>query len=393
MNNLNKKGMSLVSMLAITLFLIAAVGTALAFVVNDALQVKKTVEDSTEIPSAVNAVDASVAVLRDLWLSQSQIDETDPVWSTLGVTLTIEDEGKTFRISREVGDKIVYSIIQVTSGGSTGFAFQVTKAHISDPNMKVGPLLHRFITKVFGSSSASSDYAWIMHNLTTRTDVNYYKPTANSVRGNTTFTSHTLISGSVNPNNNATWTIPDGKVVIVTGSMSTGNNFSIQGGGTLIVGGSLSFANNARIEGSVFSGGAISINNNFELGYLDMGFMFGVGPININNNTYFTGFIISDSTVTIRNNSDLTGGVYAHGEVPSIGQNKVPQPLPDSMISNDSTTGLVLVDAQTDGVEVDISIVSTRPNVVKNPNYNANENATNKENNANENANKDNSSE
>ena len=146
---LNRKGMSLVSMLAITLFLMAAVGTALAFVINDALQVNKNVEESTEIPSAVNAVDASVAVLRTKWLSQEPILEDDHVWASLGVTLEIEDEGKTFRLSRNVGDKVVYSIIQVTSGGSTGFAFQVTKAHIDDPNMKVGPLLKRFITNVF----------------------------------------------------------------------------------------------------------------------------------------------------------------------------------------------------------------------------------------------------
>ena len=228
-----------------------------------------------------------------------------------------------------------------------------------------------------------------MHDLKTRTDINYNKITnSNTVRGTTTFNTHTLISGSVSPNNNTVWTIPDGTVVIVEGSVSTGNNFRIQGGGTLIIGGSLSLANNNRIEGSIFAGGAISINNNFELGYLDMGFLFGVGPITINNNTHFTGFIISDSTVTIRNNSDLVGGVYAHGGEPSIGQNKIPQPLPDSMISSDSTTGLILVDAQTDGIDVDISIVSTRPVIEKNPNYNANENATNKENNANENAGK-----
>lgn len=364
----NKQGMGMITMLGIVIFLLAAVGTALTFVVNDAFSINRDVVNKTEYSSAINAVDSVVGLMRPVLVAGTAIDKDSTYWqgvqTATNVSITTNEFG--YRVSRAVGDREVAAYI--TFSGRRDTVLYNTKAKLENlPQLRVVALLDSYIDSFFGLdhppvATFNEKVAYMGTQILADSQISpagsqgsYITPS--QYPKSSQLTVNTFVNGSLsvkNGNNEISMVnISHDNILVINGDLEIDRN-GANITGNVIVKGNLIIKNNVNIIGTLFVGGSVSVQNGATIGFVSndpnsstsVSYLFAQGNINIGNVSTLMGFILSDNNITIGNSANLTGGVYSHSSEPTVGGQVTPATLDEELILNNDM-GQVFIDNST----------------------------------------------
>lgn len=363
----NNRGMNTSSMYGIVIFLIGAVGSALTFVVNGAIETNQDVKHTTEYTSTVNAVDAGARSIRNTLKAKQFVQLNDAGWDHLGVFVEEIEYGVTYKISKPLGDKHVVSYVY-NVGGQVFFSVGTTKGMLDNEALKTAALLSTLYSRrmqdatdrFYNFDEIASDFKTRSHNVSSATFI------ANGAQAH----QNLYVDGKVQIDNNMNipeLNVTSNAMLLINGDLVI-NKKDFVFNGIVIVTGNVIISNGANIKGALYVGGFVSSSdvegkgaNNISIGSSTKpAYLYAQKSITLSNNSDLYGYIISDTSVTIGNSSYLNGGVYGFTAAPTVGNNDSQSVTPVEITEINDEIGLIMIYNASLGSGI---VINTRPTI------------------------------
>lgn len=355
------------SMYGIVIFLIGAVGSALTFVVNGAIETSNDVKNTTEYTSALNAVDAGARSIRNTLKNKHIVPLNDAGWDHLGIFVEEIEYGVTYKISKPIGDKTMVSYVY-NVGGQVFFSVGTTKGMLDNEALKTSALLSTLYSRRMQDSTErfytfdeiASDFKARNHNVTSATFISNGAQTYQNL----------YVDGKVQIDNNMNITelnVSPNAMLLINGDLVI-NKKDFVFNGIVIVTGNVIITNGAKMQGALYVGGFVSSSdvegkgaNNISIGSSTKpAYLYAQKSITLNNNSDLYGYIISDTSVTIGNSSYLNGGVYGFTSAPTVGNNDSQNVTPVEITEINDEIGLIMIYNASLGSGI---VINTRPTI------------------------------